>query len=65
MYNWSVDIKKLKKNHKKYSIFKLEQAINFGLNGEKLSISELKKNLNILNIDPSKKEYLNSLVCPK
>jgi hypothetical protein len=55
MYNWSTDTKKLSKNTEKYSIWKLEQLINFGLNGEKLNLKELRKYFNKLNIDSEKK----------
>ena len=58
MYNWSTDITTLKKNPKKYQIWKLEQLINFGLGKEKLSILELKKYWSNLNIDPKRKKVL-------
>src|SRR3989338_2755671 len=44
MYNWSTDVGELKKDPKKYTIWKLEQMVNFGLNGEKLSKVDLKNN---------------------
>lgn len=62
MYNWSTDIKKLSKYPKKYAIWKLEQLINFGLNGQKLNLKELKKYFPILNIDPQKRKYLTYLL---
>lgn len=65
MYNWSTDIKTLKKYPEKYTIWKLEQLINFGLDGEKLKLSELKKYWNKLNIDPLYKKYLHFLVWQK
>lgn len=37
MYNWSIDTKRLKKNKKKYEIWKLEQMINFGFKNKKIS----------------------------
>jgi len=36
MYNWSVDTKQLKKDKKKYTVWRLEQMVNFGLDGKKL-----------------------------
>ena len=42
MHNWSVDVKKLRKNKGKYAIWKLEQMVNFGLNGEKIDKKLLK-----------------------
>lgn len=62
MYNWSVDISKFKKDSNKFNIFKFEQAINFGLNGTRLSIKNLRKNFNLLKIDHNKKDYLASLI---
>ncbi len=62
MYNWSVDIKKLSKYPQKYAVWKLEQLINFGLNGQKLKSTELKKYFNKLTIDPQKRKYLTFLL---
>ena len=62
MRNWSTDTKRLKKNPDAYVVFKLEQMINFGLNGEKLPKDLLKKYWSQLNIDPSKKSYLRELL---
>lgn len=62
MNNWSVDIKHLRKYPEKYVIWKLEQLINFGLNGQKINLSELKKYFSKLNIDPQKRKYLSFLI---
>lgn len=62
MYNWSVDEKKLKKYPEKYTIWKLEQLINFGLGNEKLDESKIRKYLNRLDIDNDKKRYLKFLL---
>ena len=62
MRNWSVDIKKLKKNREEYAIWKLEQMVNFGLGGKKIKRSELKKYWKILNIDPAKRKFLSLLI---
>lgn len=62
MYNWSVDEKNLKKYPEKYTIWRLEQLINFGLGKEKLKKDELKKYINKLHIDKDKKKYLNFLL---
>lgn len=62
MYNWSVDTKKLAKHPEKYTMWKLEQLINFGLNGERLKVSELKKYFSKINIDPKKRKYLKFLL---
>lgn len=65
MKNWSVDTKELKKDKDKYIIWKLEQVINFGLDGEKIDTKELKKYWAKLYIDPLKKKYLKMLLWPK
>ena len=64
MYNWSVDIKQLKKHPQKYAIWKLEQMVNFGLGGEKINKNQLKKYWNFLKLDPKKKKYLEFLLWP-
>jgi hypothetical protein len=62
MHNWSTDTTKLSQYTEKYAIWKLEQLINFGLNGEKLKLSELQKYFNKLHIDPQKRDYLKFLL---
>ncbi|MEK7643923.1 MAG: hypothetical protein AAB390_01320 [Patescibacteria group bacterium] len=64
MYNWTVDTKQLKKDKKQYAIWKLEQMVNFGLNGEKLNKANLKKYWSELNLDPKKKKYLSLILWP-
>ena len=65
MYNWSTDTTRLKKNSDKYHKFVLEQRINFGLNGEKLSEKKLRKYWDQLDIDLSKKNYLQKILWPQ
>ena len=62
MKNWSVDIKKIKKDREKFAIWKLEQMVNFGLGGKKIKKSELKKYWKVLNIDPAKRKFLSLLI---
>ena len=64
MYNWSVDIKSLNKKPKNAEIWKLEQAINFGLNGEKLNRELVKKYWDRLCLDPARKKFLKLLLWP-
>lgn len=59
MYNWSTDTKELKKNQEAYKIWKLEQKINFGLNGAKLNAKMLKKYWSRLTLDPARKKFLS------
>ena len=64
MYNWSIDTVKLKKNSKEYTIWKLTQMINYGLDGEKLQKKELIKYWTQIkdNIDPYKRRLLEYLI---
>lgn len=62
MYNWSVDIKQLKKYPQKYTLWRLEQLINFGLGGERLKLTELKRYFSHLKIDSQKRKYLKFLL---
>ena len=62
MYNWSTDVKKLRKNREKHTIWRLESLINFGLDGEKIRRADLVKNLPRLTIDPLKRRFLNFLL---
>jgi len=65
MYNWSIDLKKLSKNPKDAAIWKLQQAINFGLNGKKLNRQLVKRLWKKLHLDPSRKKFLQFLLWPK
>lgn len=65
MYNWSVDLRELDKDPKKAAIWRLEQAINFGLNREKLNRTRLKKYWRKLHLDPARKKFLKFLLWPK
>jgi len=65
MYNWSTDTTQLKKNKKAYTIWRLEQMVNFGLGKEKINAKELRENWNKLSLDPSKKNFLKMLLWPK
>ena len=62
MKNWSTDLKKLTKDPTAMAIWKLEQMVNFGLDGEKLEAAELRKYWGKLNLDPDKKKYLTRLL---
>lgn len=62
MYNWSVDENKLKNDKEKYTIWKLEQLVNFGLNGEKINAKELKKYWSKVQLDPARKRFLGLLL---
>ena len=64
MKNWSTNIQCFKKNTKEYTIWKLEQLINFGLDEQKLSEKDLRKYFTKLSIDPLKKAFLKQLLWP-
>ncbi|EKD56321.1 MAG: hypothetical protein ACD_58C00227G0002 [uncultured bacterium] len=65
MYNWSVNIEQLKEHKEQYNIWKLEQMVNFGLEGKKLNREQLIKYWPQLNLDPAKKKYLSFILWPK
>ena len=68
MYNWSTDEKKLKKaDPKKYQLWKLVQTINYGLDGHKLSKSQIEKSWPSIKdqLDPYKKRALEYLIWGK
>ena len=62
MYNWSTNEKLLKRDPEKYAIWKLEQMINFGLDGKKIRVADLKKYWTRLTIDPARKKFLKLIV---
>lgn len=62
MYNWSVDTAELEKDKKQYTIWRLEQLVNFGLSGEKINREEIKKYWDILDLDQNKKKYLEMIL---
>ena len=65
MYNWSVDLKKLGNTSEEAKIWRLEQAINFGLNGQKLDKMIVKRFWQRLRLDPQRKRFLKLLLWPK
>lgn len=65
MYNWSTDEEKLKKDPEKYAVWRLEQMVNFGLNGGKIKESDLKKYWRKLKIDPARRRFLALLIDEK
>ena len=65
MHNWYVDIKKIKKDKRQYTIWRIEQLVNFGLGKEKLNKRELVKYWGELHLDPKKKRFLAFLLWGK
>ena len=62
MYNWSTNEEILKRDPEKYAIWKLEQMVNFGLDGEKLNMEDLKKYWSRLALDPDRRKFLDLLI---
>ncbi|MEK7100186.1 MAG: hypothetical protein AAB872_00040 [Patescibacteria group bacterium] len=65
MVNWSTDEKKFKKsNPKEYKLWRIIQLINYGLDGEKLILSEVKNSWEYIKnkIDEPSKNYLQYLI---
>ena len=65
MHNWSVDTKELKKDKKRFAVWRLEQLINFGADGEKINAAQLKKYWSKLRLDPSRRRFLSFLLWGK
>lgn len=66
MHNWSVDEKTFKKlDPENYKIWRLEQLINYGLDGEKIKKRDVKRYWHKLYIDPLTKRYMEFLLWPK
>lgn len=62
MYNWSVDERELRKDPERYARWQLEQTINFGLNGTKISERRLLQHWDYLQIDPDRRKALYLLL---
>lgn len=67
MYNWSVDEEKFKKEDPQgYEVWRLEQMINYGEAGEKISEELVRKHWAKIRdrIDASYRAYLELLLWP-
>ena len=62
MYNWNTDARILKKNPEKYAIWKLEQLVNYGLDGEKIDRKELIEYWDKIRIEPQYRRFLEFLL---
>ncbi|MBI3366585.1 hypothetical protein HY041_03085 [Candidatus Roizmanbacteria bacterium] len=65
MFNWSVDTKRLRKDAAKYTLWRLEQSINYGLGKDKLNYKEIRKYFNRLDIDADKRVFLSFILYGK
>lgn len=61
---WDYDIKKLKKT-KSGRLLILERMINYGPDGEKIKLSEVKKNWDKLDLFPLQKQLFELLIWGK
>lgn len=64
MYNWNTRLYKWNKKSESYLLWKLQQMINFGLNGEKLDLFLVKKYWSKLDLDPQRKKFLKLILWP-
>ena len=62
MRNWSIDTSQFDTSSPEYEKWRLEQLINFGLQGEKIDERHLSKHLKSLVIDLKKKAFLELLL---
>lgn len=62
MYNWNTNTNKLKGNKEEYVIWRLNQTVNFGLNGSRLNLKSLRKYWPKLDLDPKRKRFLELLL---
>lgn len=63
MRNWSTDEEALKTDPEAYTIWKLEQLINFGLEeGEKISEQELRQYWDKIDVDSHRRMFLRLLL---
>lgn len=66
MHNWSVDEKAFKKaDPEGYKVWRIQQLINYGLDGERLDKKEVRHYWDRLYLDPMTKGYLEFLLWPK
>ncbi|OGN08034.1 MAG: hypothetical protein A2750_01005 [Candidatus Yanofskybacteria bacterium RIFCSPHIGHO2_01_FULL_45_42] len=63
MYNWSTDEEKFKKEDPEgHKIWRIEQMVNFGLDGDKIPEEELRHYWDKINIDPARRKLLNLIL---
>lgn len=62
MYNWDTNTRVLKKHSGEYTLWKLNQLINFGLNNQKLNLKQVKSLWKELKIDPKRSNFLHFLI---
>ena len=58
MRHWSVDTAELQKDPRAYAVWRLEQAINWGIGEGKISKELLRRHWREIDIDPRKRAFL-------
>ncbi|MCX6791601.1 MAG: hypothetical protein NT149_01015 [Candidatus Gottesmanbacteria bacterium] len=61
MYNWNTPKEHLQPS-KQTTVWKLNQLINFGLNGEKIDFKLVRKYWKELSLDPKRKSFIHFLL---
>lgn len=64
MYNWNIDLFAFK-NREDFTVWKLNQLINFGPGGEKINLSLVRKYWKRLVLDPNRKKFLSLILWGK
>lgn len=62
MKHWSVNTSALRKDPRAYAVWKLEQAINFGIRKGRISRKKLAEHWHEIDIDPAKRRFLGMLI---
>ena len=65
IYNWNTDTTELKKDKRAFEIWEMEQKINYGLRGGKISRKKLMEYWEELDIDPLKRRFYRFLLWGK
>ena len=66
MRNWSTNTRSLQTDPERYTIWKLEQQLNYGLDeGEKIERALLEKYISLLNIDSDTRNFLEYILYDK
>jgi hypothetical protein len=58
MYNWNTVESTIAQDPKRHEQWRLEQAINYGLNGDRIDASTLRTHWDSLTLDPDRKRFM-------
>lgn len=64
MKHWSVDTRELEKDSDALAVWKLENAVNFGIRDGKINRQDLLAYWDKLELDPHKKKFLSLILVP-